>query len=269
MKKKLKYEQDECVMSDSVVNNSQTNPMRYILDFFTGTSSLSSESGSFVVEDYFCVSENTVVGAKKDLGPLHMRLCEGINFTSAHQLPVVKPVHIGPPDDIKAFYRINNRCKCEERRRIFAHFYTDDVKFEKVWNRPFAYVDLFRRMDGLISTDYSILTNMVESQRQWNDFRNKLLAAFYQSHGATVVASPSWSSDLQNIDRYMEGWPHNSVIAVNSTGVRRDRRARKIWLDGYWAMNSILSPSHILRYGGRIEGENTQISTYYVNDNRR
>ncbi len=241
--------------------------MRLLLDLFIETSPLSLGNGQFLV-DSLKGNGQAVIVAKNDLGPLHMRLCEGLEFTSKHQLPVVKPVFVGPPAEMKAFYRIN-RCKEDERKRFFAHFYVDDKKFERIWNRPYAYVDMFRSIGGMISTDYSILTNMVESQRQWNDFRNKLLAAFYQSRNVTVIASPSWSDDLQNIERYMEGWPRNSVIAVNSTGVCHDRRARKTWLDGYWAMISILSPSHILRYGGRIEGENTLISTYYVNDNRQ
>lgn len=66
----------------------------------------------------------------------------------------------------------------------------------------------------------------------------------------------------------MEGWPKHSVVSINSTGVCHDKRARKIWLDGYWAMMSILSPSHILRYGGFIEGEDKTVSTYYINNNR-
>lgn len=66
----------------------------------------------------------------------------------------------------------------------------------------------------------------------------------------------------------MEGWPHGSIIAINSTGVCLDKKARHTWLDGYWAMVDTLNPSHILRYGGFIEGENANISTYYVNNNR-
>ena len=49
---------------------------------------------------------------------------------------------------------------------------------------------------------------------------------------------------------------------------RRDKRSRHIWLDGYYAMLSILNPSHILRYGGMIEGERCDISTFYTNNNK-
>lgn len=203
-----------------------------------------------------------------DLGPLHLHLCKGIEFTAKFQLPIVKSVTIDIPEDMKAFYRLKKSAS-QNLKDIVAHFYTPDSNFERVWNRPHAYIELFRRFKAIVATDYSILTNMVEIQRFWNDFRNKLLASFYQKWNIPVIASPSWSSDLHNIERYMDGWPRQSLIAINSTGVCHDQRARHIWLDGYWAMMDILKPSHILRYGGFIEGEDTGISTYYVNNNRR
>lgn len=203
-----------------------------------------------------------------DLGPLHLHICRGIEFTTKHQLPIVKPECIDIPDDIKAFYRLKKSSK-QNLKDTVAHFYTQDSNFEQVWKKPHAYIEIFRRYKAILSTDYSILSNMVEIQRFWNDFRNKLLAAFYQKWNVPVIASPSWSDDLHNIERYMEGWPHNSIIAINSTGVCHDKKARHTWLDGYWAMMDILNPSHILRYGGFIEGENVEISTYYVNNNRR
>lgn len=217
-----------------------------------------------------CFPEDTQDVVKEDipdLGPLHLHLCKGIEFTSKHQLPIVKPNHIVPPEEITTLSRLKNVAS-NKKKRLFAHFYTADKNFEKVWNRPFSYIKTFKSLAGIISTDYSILTNMVESQRQWNDFRNKLLAAFYQRYGVSVIASPSWSDDLHNIERYMEGWPRESVIAINSTGVCHDKRAKKTCLDGYWAMYNILHPTHILRYGGFIEGEMADISTYYVNNNR-
>lgn len=201
----------------------------------------------------------------KDLGPLHMRICNGINFTSEHQLPIVKPVCTDIPEKMIAYYRTK---QIKQTNDIVAHFYTADCQFENVWNRPFAYIDAFKRFLAITSTDFSLLTNMLEMHRLWNDFRNKLLAAFYQKWNVKVIASPSWSADMQNIDRYMEGWPRNSLISINSTGVCHDKRSRHIWLDGYNAMLSILNPTHILRYGGFVEGERTEISTYYTNDNR-
>lgn len=42
-----------------------------------------------------------------------------------------------------------------------------------------------------------------------------------------------------------------------------------MWLEGYKVMLETLEPTHILRYGAKIEGENEAISTYYDNDNKK
>ena len=212
-------------------------------------------------------STDTITNKNSDLGPLHLHICEGIDFTAEHQLPVVRPEIVNPPSELQAFYRLKGRSE-KEKKNAFGHFYTPDRNIERVWSCPHSFIIMFRKFGAILSPDFSLLTNMLEMQRLWNDFRNKLLAAFYQKWNVTVIASPSWSSDMKNIQRYMEGWPHNSVIAINSTGVCRDKRSRHIWLEGYHAMLSILNPSHILRYGGMIEGENREISTFYTNNNK-
>ena len=200
------------------------------------------------------------------LGPLHLRICEGLDFTSEYEMPIVRPEFVEPPYDIKAFHRLKGISE-NVKKDFFGHFYTLDRHFESVWNRPYSFIPLFRKLGGIISPDYSILDNMLKEQRFWNDFRNKLLSAFYQRWNIPVIASPVWCSDMKNIMRFMDGWPHNSIVAVNSTGVCRDKRSRHIWLDGYFAMIDILKPTHILRYGGKIEGELCEISTYYTNNN--
>ena len=192
-------------------------------------------------------SIDTLTETIPDLGPLHLHICDGIDFTSEHQLPVVHAEVVGPPSELQAFYRLKGLPDLEKKN---------------------SFIKMFRKFGAILSPDFSLLTNMLEMQRLWNDFRNKLLAAFYQKWNVPVIASPSWSSDMKNIERYMDGWPHNSIIAINSTGVCRDKRSKHIWLDGYYAMLSILTPSHILRYGGMIEGERCDISTFYTNNNK-
>lgn len=159
---------------------------------------------------------DTITEKVPDLGPLHLHICEGIGFTSEHQMPIVKPELVEPPLDIKAYYRLKNYPDID-KKKMFGHFFTSDKNIEKVWKKPFLHINMFRGFGGIISTDFSILDNMLEIQRFWNDFRNKLLTAFYQKYGIHVIAAPSWCSDLDNIGRYMEGWPHNCLIAINIT----------------------------------------------------
>lgn len=202
----------------------------------------------------------------KSLGPLHSVLCKGIEFTSKNQFPIVEPYSGDLPEILCSVHRLRKKLN-SHLRNTCGHFFTSDSNFESYWNNPFRYLRFLQQLGFVISTDFSLYTNMVLMQKLWNSFRNKLLSAFYQRNGINLIPAPSWG-DLVNIELYMEGWPKESIIAVNSTGIGLDKRCRYIWLEGYHAMLDILKPVHIIRYGAYIEGERTEMSTFYPNNNK-
>ena len=202
----------------------------------------------------------------KSLGPLHLSLCNGLKFSTENHFPVVEPYTGELPEAICSVHRLRNKPDTK-LCNICGHFFTNDSNIEPFWNNPFKYLRFLQRLGWVISTDLSLYSNMLYIQMLWNSFRNKLLSAFYQRNGIRLIPAPSWG-DLPHIKLFMEGWPKNSVISVNSTGIGRDRRSRYIWLEGYYAMLEILNPIHILRYGAFIDGELKEISTYYPNNNK-
>ncbi len=103
---------------------------------------------------------DTITEKVPDLGPLHLHICEGIGFTSEHQMPIVKPELVEPPLDIKAYYRLKNYPDID-KKKMFGHFFTSDKNIEKVWKKPFLHINMFRGFGGIISTDFSILDNML------------------------------------------------------------------------------------------------------------
>ncbi len=201
------------------------------------------------------------------IGPLHLHLCRGLNFTSQNQYPIVQP-YIGIiPEIMQSVHRLIRKPD-SYLEQCCGSFFTIDSNFERFWTYPYRYLNFLRKLQCVLSTDFSIYTNMLQMQKLWNSFRNKLMSAFYQHNGIPVVPAPSWG-DLKYIELYMEGWPKNSIIAINSTGIGRDRRSRHIWLDGYYAMLDLLKPIFILRYGCMIEGEKKEISRFYPNNNKQ
>ena len=201
------------------------------------------------------------------IGPLHLHLCRGLNFTSQNQYPIVQP-YIGIiPEIMQSVHRLIRKPD-SYLEQCCGSFFTIDSNFERFWTYPYRYLNFLRKLQCVLSTDFSIYTNMLQMQKLWNSFRNKLMSAFYQHNGIPVVPAPSWG-DLKYIELYMEGWPKNSMIAINSTGIGRDRRSRHIWLDGYYAMLDLLKPIFILRYGCMIEGEKKEISRFYPNNNKQ
>lgn len=202
----------------------------------------------------------------KSLGPLHSVLCKGVEFTSKNQFPIVKPYSGKIPEILCSVHRLRKKPDIL-LHDICGHFFTSDSNIEPYWTYPFKYLQWLKKLGYVTSTDFSLYTNMVLIQKLWNSFRNKLMSSFLQRNGINLIPAPSWG-DLVNIEMYMEGWPKNSLIALNSTGIGLDKRCRHIWLEGYHAMLNILKPVHIIRYGAYVEGECREISTFYPNNNK-
>ena len=216
--------------------------------------------------DNSSADNNNIVETIPMLGPLHINLCKGLEFTAQGQFPIVQPVRREPPRHICSVHRLRGK-SASFLRIICGHFFTTEPHIDPFWNQPFRYLPFLKKLDCVISTDFSIYSNMLLIQKLWNSFRNKLMSAFFQRQGIILIPAPSWG-DLSHMDLFMEGWPKESLIAINSTGIGLDKRCRHIWLDGYFAMLSILKPTHIIRYGAFIEGECREISTYYSNNNK-
>lgn len=196
------------------------------------------------------------------LGILHHGLCEHISFTGNYQMPSVKPIICNVPKCIMAYYRTTS----ETPGYVVPHFFTDDKNIEKMWTYPYRFLKtIASRNSIIIGPDFSVYAELVFPQKCWNIFRNKLLTAWWQSNQIKVIPNISWINE--NYECSFDGWPKNSIIAVNSTGVGNSKRCKAMWISGYKKMLDCLRPIHILRYGAKQDGENESISTYYPNDN--
>ena len=200
----------------------------------------------------------------EDNGPMNIDLFRTISFTGTHQMPITRPYNGGTPQYLVPHYRLKNTTKtCG----VCPCFYTSDRNFERAWSNPRAFSKTLMRYSYVLSPDFSVYLDMPRPMQQTNIFKNKALAAWWQECGLNVIPSVSWTT-VEHIEEDVEGWPKHSVIAINSTGLGRDRRAKHNWIEGYEATISILEPSFILRYGAYQEGEKKEISRYYPNCNR-
>lgn len=208
-------------------------------------------------------STTTSKGVYEDNGPLNIEWIRDLSFTGKYQMPKVKAYEGDLPQFLIPFYRLGNAqtvsgvCPC---------FYTVDSNFEKAWRRPREFVKTLMPYDFVLSPDYSVYLDFPRHIQTGNIFRNKALAAKWQKHGIPVIPSVSWTN-VKHIEEDLEGWPIHSVIAINSTGLGRDKRAKHNWLKGYEATMDILKPTAILRYGAPQKGERREISRYYPNCN--
>lgn len=198
--------------------------------------------------------------------PLLLDLCRGISFTGKYEMPIVKPCTISVPSDSEIFSF--HRAIPAKMANVFPHFYVSDDILERIWNHWREYEDKLRHFPAVISPDFSMFMDMLEPQRRYNCFRNKLLAARWQADGLVVIPSISWA-DRNSFGYAIDGWPKFSVIAINSTGLGNDKRSKRLWKEGYQYVLEQLHPILILRYGPKQPGEREDISIYYENDNKK
>lgn len=194
--------------------------------------------------------------------PLKHQLVSNVTLTEHNQMPIVQAYRGEIPQSIESFNRLRNSRHTEKT----VHFYIQDAFFECVWNRPYIYLGMLGKFHSVISTDYSLYSDMARPEVEWNSFRNKLLCAWWQKRGIDVIPNVSWWRDCSEYF-LLEGFPKKSIISINSTGIGVDAQAKKQWIKGYERVIEVLQPTHIVRYGAQQEGERTDISTYYKNDN--
>lgn len=222
-----------------------------------------------LILEFDTLEENSISSIEYNLkhgGPLHVVFNQLLDFTSKNERPIVKASSQSIPNDIRSLHRVSKKNNLYDK--VCPHFFTKDENIEPVWSKTLTYINKLRKFGRCMSPDFSIFENMVKEQRHWNSFRNKYLTALWQKMGIDVIPAPSWGKD-SDYEYYMEGWPKHSLIAINSTGISNDIHNRHLFLDGYYAMIDILKPEHILRYGPYVEGEYSDISTYYPNDARK
>lgn len=181
------------------------------------------------------------------------RLFENAEFSPKFGMPCLNATQL-VPTKLVAF----NECfRIEHPEEYFVHFYIDDYQFERIWNFPQKYLEILRKFAGVITPDFSLYTDMPKAQQIWNDYRNKLIGYFLQSHKINIIPNVSWS-DSESFDFCFEGLPRNSVVSISTNGTM-NKISKQYFLAGYKEMIQRLQPTKVLVYGEvipEIAGEN-------------
>lgn len=125
-------------------------------------------------------------------------------------------------------------------------FYTDDYRFEALWNRPVESLDrlLVHAPYSLIEPDYSSWLEHPFPVALWNLYRSRWLGRFWQEHGVTVLPSLAWNrTTLQLVGL---GIPQGSAVACEGRPRFRDTG---LFLEGLQEAVHRISPRAVLFYG--------------------
>lgn len=127
------------------------------------------------------------------------------------------------------------------------HFYTSDYKFNAVWEYPGRYIDMFKRADHVITTDFSLYYDWAPALQMFNKFRNHWLSAFYSLHGISMIPNIRVSTPDQFYWSFC-GYPRGSVVAFSDIGSMSDPDLRAVVYAAYDEMLYQLDPIQILYF---------------------
>ena len=177
-----------------------------------------------------------------------------------YQMPKLYPCDV-VPDDIRSF----NYMMSATERDFGIHFYCDDYQFERLWNRPWQYIDKIREFQCAFTPDFSLYLDMPMAMKIWNVYRSRLIGQIMQRNGIEVIPTVSWA-EKETFSFAFDGLPKDAALSISTIGVKQDKTATQIWRDGMDEMMNRLTPKRILVYGGKLDYDygDTEV-IYYEN----
>lgn len=131
-------------------------------------------------------------------------------------------------------------------------FYIDDYKFERIWNSPERYIEIFNKYECILSPDFSLYYDMPNPMKIWNIYRNRFIGAYYQAHGVKVIPSISFNQK-DTLDFAFKGIEKGSTVAFSTMSIKRDKELMEDQYAGLEAMIKEIEPEKIICYGGKID----------------
>jgi hypothetical protein len=129
------------------------------------------------------------------------------------------------------------------------HFFTDDYRFETVWNRPCKTLEALVPYRMVLTPDFSLYRDWPLTLQLWNTYRNRWCGRFWQEQGFTVIPTISWST-AESFDFCFLSVPRRSMVAVSAVGVNlADPLEYRLFVDGFGEMMQRLEPWRVLSYG--------------------
>ncbi len=135
----------------------------------------------------------------------------------------------------------------------WVHFFEDDYKIERLWNRSAQYLARLRGFAGVIGPDFSVYRNMPRAQKVWNTYRNFLLAARMQADGVSTIPNVRLSG-RKSIPYALAGVPHRSTLALGLNGCTRERGNRAHVFEEVRLICDLCDPVNLVVYGSDAYG---------------
>ncbi|MDN2452512.1 DUF4417 domain-containing protein [Lactobacillus sp. UCMA15818] len=199
------------------------------------------------------------MGSKRTVSKYNLDILSNVGFDT-FEMPILKAER-AIPTQLTGF----NYALSKSEHNSFIHFYLDDYQFERVWNSPKKYVELFKKFDGIFTPDFSLYKDMPLPIQIYNVYRSRVLGRYYQDLGIKVIPTVSWS-DEKSFDFCFEGLPTHSIVTVSTVGIMNNKFNKEMFIKGFNEMIERIDPREVLIYGKSIDVDFDRIE-YFENKN--
>jgi len=178
--------------------------------------------------------------------PRNLRLLKGLTLVRPFDIPRIEPCN-AVPEMLIAFSEAMRKGTPPDTA-AWVHFYENDAKFQRFWNKPEKFFPKLHEFGGMISPDYSTNSNLPVSEQITATQQNYLLGARYQADGGQTITnvrmcgptSAPWSTAAA---------PIGGTIAMGLTGCIKDPENRKLVVEEIQYVCDALAPATLLLYG--------------------
>ena len=198
---------------------------------------------------------------ERTMNAYNLDKAEGADFTEDFwEMPIIENNDF-VPDSLLRFH-------CANTAKDFntgIHFFTDDYRFERVWNKPEKYTELLKKFECILSPDFSLYLEMPLPMMVWNVYRSRFIGQYYQRQGIKVIPTIQWARE-NTFSFCFAGIPKGSIVAISTIGIKGTDEQKKIFQNGVDAMIETIEPSKILVYGGNVGDYHGIDTVFYDND---
>lgn len=202
----------------------------------------------------------------------YIKMPEWWELTEQYGIPKLDGIKFKNPPKTMELTAFNEAYKVPiaERKKTNIHFFLGDYLFERTWSKLTQTAEFLEQYKLVLSPDFSLYTDMPKALQLFNHYKKMYVSKFWQDMGIKVVPVACWS-DRRSFDFCFDGMPKNSLIAVSSVGVCRNKEAKENFTVGYEKMSETLEPTQILWYGRELPCIDKSIQHIFVQpdyDNR-
>lgn len=184
----------------------------------------------------------------------YIKMPEYWELTEQYGIPKLDGIKLKNPPKTIELTAFNEAYKVPsaERKKTNIHFFLGDYLFERTWSKLNQTAEFLEQYKLVLSPDFSLYTDMPKVLQLFNHYKKMYVSKFWQDMGLKVVPVACWSDEL-SFEFCFEGMPKNSLIAISSVGVMKNKENRHAFELGYAKMLEMLEPKQILWYGKEHE----------------